>query len=292
MTAAKLAGAAAAMALAVQGAVPAVAKDSSPALVKCDASLGTIALVDGDLAGWSEYGLGSPRELINSLAIQSGCFTPHTSNEAPARFLVTAVAGNQEEVDRTVQTGKAVATEALVRSGAAGRMLGGMGGLGGAALGMFGGLGGKKKTIAAGLRVVSPMNGQSLASGTGSVKKSTITFGNAGGFGWASSAASAAGYQDSKDGRMLAEAFIIAFNQVVAQKAALEAAPAGAPAQAAAAVAAVDTVMREGPSAAATELRSVRAGSELSPTGKREGLFLEVADNYGTKGWVSVEDLK
>ncbi len=39
-------------------------------------------------------------------------------------------------------------------------------------------------------------------------------------------------------------------------------------------------------------MRSVRAGTELSPTGKREGLFVEVSDNYGTKGWVSVEDLK
>lgn len=212
-------------ALAFNGAVAVAAdKPAAPTLAKCEASLGTIALVDGDLAGWTQYGLGSPRELINALAAESGCFAPHTDMTKPARFLVTAVAGSAEEVDKSVALGKTVATEALVRSGAAGRMLGGVP-FAGAALGMFGGLGGKKKTIAAGLRVVSPATGQAIASGSGSVKKSSLTFGGAGGFGWASSAASAAGYQSSKDGQMLTEAFVIAFNQLVAQRAALASLP-------------------------------------------------------------------
>ena len=57
------------------------------------------------------------------------------------------------------------------------------------------------------------------------------------------------------------------------------------------AVTAIDTILRSGPDAASTEVRSLRAGTELKPTGTREGLFIEVEDNYGTKGWVSVEDL-
>lgn len=285
----------AALSLPVAAPISAASKDAAPTLVKCEASLGTIALVDGDLAGWTQYGLGSPRELINALAAQSSCFTPHTNMNAPARFLITAVAGNQEEVDKSVELGKTVATEALVRSGAAGRMLGGVP-FAGAALGMFGGLGGKKKTIAAGLRVVSPATGQAIASGTGSVKKSSITFGGAGGYGWAGTAASASGYQNSKDGQMLAEAFILAFNQLVAQKAALETAPtmgAGAAAPAAAgATVAVDTNIFAAASKTSASVRAVRAGAQLTPTGVREGLFVEVTDNYGTKGWISVEDLK
>ena len=47
------------------------AKDSPPDLAKCDQSLGTVALVDGDQAGWTQWGLGSPRELINALALES-----------------------------------------------------------------------------------------------------------------------------------------------------------------------------------------------------------------------------
>src|SRR3546814_3217328 len=66
-------------ALLAAASAPAMAKEEAVALTKCDSSHGTIAIVDGDTQGWSEYGLGSPRELINSLAIDSGCFTPHSA---------------------------------------------------------------------------------------------------------------------------------------------------------------------------------------------------------------------
>lgn len=276
-------------------AAPAFAKkENAPELVKCDQSIGTIAVVDGDTAGWNEWGLGSPRELINALAVESGCFTPHNGAAgSPARFLLTAIAGSEEQVDQGVELGKSVATEALLRSGAAGQVLSKVP-FAGAALSMFGGLGGKKKTVAAGLKIVSPATGQAVASGSGAVKKSTLNFGSSGA-GWANTAAGAAGYTGSKNGQMLTEAFILAFNQLVAQRAALETTPAagaGATAPAsAAAVVAVDTAMRATPDASAAEVRTLRAGTELTPTGKRQGLFIEVTDNYGTTGWVSVEDM-
>lgn len=58
------------------------------------------------------------------------------------------------------------------------------------------------------------------------------------------------------------------------------------------AVVAVDTVMRAAASRDADAVRALRAGTELDPTGKREGLFIEVQDNFGTTIWVSVEDLR
>jgi hypothetical protein len=57
-------------------------------------------------------------------------------------------------------------------------------------------------------------------------------------------------------------------------------------------VVAVATIMRETPDASAKSVRNLRAGTELVPTGKREGLFIEVKDNFGTTGWVSVAELK
>src|SRR3546814_13455134 len=97
-----------------------MAKEEAVALTKCDSSHGTIAIVDGDTQGWSEYGLGSPRELINSLAIDSGCFTPHSAaSGAPADFLMNVVAGDSEEVDKSIEMAKSAAVEGLVRSGAA-----------------------------------------------------------------------------------------------------------------------------------------------------------------------------
>ena len=283
--------------LAVAAASPALAKDKEPpvTLAKCETSLGTIAVVDGDTQGWTKFGLGSPRELIAALAAESGCFTVHNpASGAPATFLMNVIAGDKEEVDKGMETAKTVAVEGLVRSGAASSLLTRVP-MGGALLGAFGGLGGKRKTVAAGIRVISPANGMTLVAGSGEVRKSTITFGGGGGF---DAGAAASGYAGSKDGKMLAEAFIIAFNSVVQQRSALSSAASMASAAPAAAatpaniVVAIDTQMRSAPVASATPVRALRAQTTLQPTGKREGLFIEATDNFGTKGWVSVEDLR
>jgi hypothetical protein len=260
-------------------------------LTHCDASYGTIAVVDGDTQGWSKFGLGSPRELVAAIARESGCFEVHgAASAAPANFLVNVIAGDKEEVDHGIQAAKGVATEAFVRSGAAGQLLSSVPGAG-ALMGMFGGLGGKKKLVAAGIRVVSPANGQTLIAGTGEVKKSTLSFSR--GTAWVAGA-DTAGYSGSKDGKMLTEAFIIAFNSVVSQAGSLSAIQAATPAATASTVytVAVDTNLYASADIKAETIRALRADTELSPTGSKAGLFVEVSDNYGTKGWVSVEDLR
>lgn len=290
-----------ALAASLLGGVPtsAMAADKEPpvSLAKCDKSYGTVALVDGDTQGWTKYGLGSPRELIAALASESGCFTVHNpASGSPASFLMNVIAGDKEEVDKSIETAKGVAMEGLVRSGAASSLLRGVPG-GGSMLGMFGGFGGKKKVVAAGIRLISPANGQTVAQGSGEVKKTTLSFGNGGGtIGAVANGAAGAAYAGSKDGQMLIEAFVKAFNAVSAQGPALAslapAAPAAAPAPAALATTAVDTKMLGNPDSKSAALRTVRAGTALTPTGQRNGLFIEVQDSFGTKGWVSVEDMR
>ena len=208
---------------------PAFAKQAEPPveLAKCAAPYGSIAVVDGDTQGWTKYGLGSPRDLVNALALESGCFTlfdPATGR--PTTYLMNVIAGDKEEVDRGVEVARSAATEGLVRSGA-------LGGLGGRALGgMLGGFGGRKKTLAAGIRLISPASGQTILTGGGEVQKTTITFGGTGGlFGTGSQTG---GYGTTKDGQMLAEAFIKAFNAISAQGSVLQALAPAAPAAAAA----------------------------------------------------------
>lgn len=124
------------------------------------------------------------------------------------------------------------------------------------------------------------------------VRKSTLNFGGAG-YGWAAGAANAAGYQSTPNGKMLTEAFIQTFNEIVGQREFMASAPAAvAPAAARNARVVADTVMRSSPSAMAGPVRALRKGTELIPTGQREGLFLEVRDSFGTPGWVSVEDMQ
>lgn len=278
--------------LAGTAATPALAKDKKPKveLTTCSQSYGTIAVVEGDTQGWSAFGLGSPRNLINSLALESGCFTPHNAaSGTPATYLMNVIAGEKEEVDQSIKLAKTVATEGLLRSGAAGAVLSKVP-LAGALLGAFSGFGGKKKTLSAGIRLISPANGQTIVLGSGEVKKTSIKFRENSG-GWVTGAASS-GYADNKKGKMLVEAFVIAFNSVSAQGPALASmTPAAAAPAAPMAEVAVATSMRSAPLATGTEVRALRAGTTLNPTGKREGLFIEVEDNFGTKGWVSVEDL-
>ncbi|MBA4088050.1 MAG: SH3 domain-containing protein [Novosphingobium sp.] len=277
----------------------ALAADKEPpvTLTKCDKSYGSVALVDGDTQGWTKYGLSSPRELIAAMARESGCFSLHDpASGKPATFLMNVIAGDKEEVDQAIEKAKGVAMEGLVRSGAASGMLRGIPG-GGSMLGMLGGFGGKKKVVAAGIRLISPANGQTVASGSGEVKKTTISFGNGGGtLGAVASGATGAAYAGSKDGQMLIEAFVKAFNGLSAQGASfasLAAVPAPAPAATpAGATTAVDTKMLASADLKSATLRTVRAGTALTPTGQRQGLFIEVQDSFGTKGWVSVEDMR
>ncbi len=266
-------------------------KDELPQVSKCEKSYGSLAVTDGDNQGWTQFGLGSPRELIAAIVGESGCFTMHSmASGTPATFLMSAVAGSKEEVDKTVGAVKTAAVEGLVRSGALARMGGGAFG----ALGALGGLGGKKKTIAAGLRVLSPASGMTVASATAESSKSAISFGNSGGWGWAGTAAGGATqYTASKDGQLLASAFIKAFNGVVGQSGALASAPQAVAAAGAApsSVTAVDTQLYA-QAAKGAVVRGLRAGTSLFATGKRQGLFIEVKDGFGTQGWVSVEDMK
>ena len=277
----------------------AFAADKEPpvSLNKCETSYGTVALVDGDTQGWTKYGLSSPRELIAAMARESGCFALHDpASGKPATFLMNVIAGDKEEVDQAIEKAKGVAMEGLVRSGAASGMLRGIPG-GGSMLGMFGGFGGKKKVVAAGIRLISPANGQTVASGAGEVKKTTISFGNGGGtIGAVASGATGAAYAGSKDGQMLIEAFVKAFTGISAQGPSLASlVPPAAPTPAAApatSTTAVDTKMHAAADLKSATLRTVRAGTALTPTGQRQGLFVEVQDSFGTKGWVSVEDMR
>ncbi len=272
-------------------------KDALPQVTTCEKSFGTIAVTDGDAQGWTQFGLGSPRALIAALVAESGCFTMHdVSTGQPASFLMSAVAGSKEEVDQTVGAVKSAATEGLVRSGALGRMGGGAFG----ALGMLGGMGGKKKTVAAGLRILSPATGMTIVQGSGESSKSAITFGNAGGWGWTSALASGATqYTSSKDGQLLTSAFINAYNGIIAQSSAIAAVPVAAAQSVVVAKVSSDTMAS---TTADTKLfaepgkgailQTLAAGTIITPTGNRMNGFVEVKDAFGAQGWVATGDIK
>jgi hypothetical protein len=210
---------AAAATLALAAASAASAKDESPpSVAKCDSAIGTIAITDGDQQGWTQVKLSSPRAMLAALIEQSGCFTLHNpASGKPADFLLSATAGSKEEIDKSMNLAKGALTEGLVRSGAAAQVLSSVP-MGGALLGAFSRFGGKKKTVYAGLRIMSPMTGQTLAAGSGESSKSFVKILD--GSDWANAGAMG-GYASSADGKMLTGAYVQAFNALVSQRGAL-----------------------------------------------------------------------
>ena len=89
--------------------------------------------------------------------------------------------------------------------------------MGGAVFGALSRFGGKKKTLSAGLRIMSPMTGQTLAAGSGEASKSYIKVMDTGDW---SNAGSMGAYGSSGDGKMLTGAFVQAYNALVAQRSA------------------------------------------------------------------------
>ncbi len=272
--------------------------EPAPTLAKCEKSYGTVAIVDGDSQGWTQFDLSSPRPMLAAMIQQSGCFKIQDSAASkPADFLISAVAGSKEEIDKTMDMAKNAVAQGLLRSGAASQVLGRVP-MAGALFSAFSGFGGKKKTISAGLRIVSPTSGQTLVTGVGESRKSTINI--IGASDWVAASQGAMGqYATSGNGKMLSAAFMEAYNNVVAQAGALHAAPVMA-AVATTPIAgiaqpffvATDTSLWPQAKKAGAPIRALRANSELMPTGRKTGLFVEVADKYGNKGWVSVEDLR
>ena len=110
--------------IAMLAAAPAAAKDAPPpSVTRCEQPLGTIAITDGDQQGWTQMNLSSPRPMLATMIAQSGCFTLHDpASGRAADFLLSAVAGSKEEIDRSMNLAKGALTEGLVRSGAAGQM--------------------------------------------------------------------------------------------------------------------------------------------------------------------------
>ena len=122
-----------------------------------------------------------------------------------------------------------------------------------------------------------------LAQGHGS--KTDIGFGGGiGGFG--AGAFGAGSYQSTAIGQVVTLAYIDAYSKLVTQMGGLSTdAKADAPSQAV--TLARQGVLRATADEKGTVLKPLDAGMILYPTGQTNGVWVEVADEVGNKGWVS-----
>jgi curli biogenesis system outer membrane secretion channel CsgG len=166
-----------------------------------------------------------------------------------------------------------------------GGLLGGfVPGIGGA---LLGGLDIKKRSANVLLNVVNKKSSEEFVT-EGRSTKTDVGFGAGGGIfaGGFLGAGGASGYADSEIGQVIALAYLDAFTKLVSNLGGMQDAVGQAAPQKAVVMKNAGR-MFAGPALNSKVIKPLDGGAMLYPTGNKEGGFWEVADELGTKGWVS-----
>lgn len=266
---------------------------------RCERPLGTLSIVDGDdPSGWTQNSLAPPQTLLRVLVQRSGCFSivdrGSGLNAALQERELGAELGHQRRSN--VGQGQVKAADyvlvaeiqganANVSGSGAAAAVGGI--LGGPLGGLVGGVRSKKLEANTVLSLTNVRTTETLAVEDGYAAKNDLGFA-AGGFlggGGIGAGAVGGGYENTDIGRIVTLSFIQAYSKMVTNlglvsSAAAEAAPSRT------FTAQSDVALRTVAAAGGQVIRTLPAGSIVYPTGNKEGLFWEVADENDNVGWV------
>jgi len=222
------------------------AKGAAASLVKCQEPVGTIALVESQIPALAQAGLTSPVPLIRLIAAQSRCFNVVERGQALTRMMDerNLAAGNMLQPGANIGQGQMVAADYMVTpnvvfsqsdAGGAGAALGAGRFIPyvGPAFGVAGAVAGSVqfKEAQAVMMVTDVRSGVQVAVAEGRAKASDLGggFGLGGLYGFGS----LGGYSNTDQGKVVAGAFLDAFNKLVEQVRGMRASMAPAPAAAA-----------------------------------------------------------
>ncbi len=272
----------------------------TPDLPHCDRPLGRAAIQEPANRWWEGLGLSNPESLLKLFALKSGCLRIVDRNGGLAMHDQESSLNRSGDLQRGSNYGRgqvAVADYFIVPDIAnSNRNSGGnnIGALAGSFLpGSFGALAGglnvKKSEAHTLITLEDARTTEQLYIAEGTARKSDISFGaGGGGGGWGGGfgALAGGGYSDTDIGKVISAAYFNAFvdlvhymqNQAPGQQAA--AAPSAAQS------ATGPTAARAAPAATARVVFALRAGQQVYPTGQRNGIWMEVDDENGNRGWV------
>ena len=216
--------------VATGGAGGATSSGENTQLEKCAAPLGTVSLVENETAGWytilrNEYRLPPTANLLRLMVQQSNCFVVVERGAAGMRAMSRErelMQSGQMRGGSNFGGGQMVASdyglspEIVFSEGNTGGMGGALGGLiGGRTGSVLGGVAGATKTreAAAMLTLVDNRSGVQVGASQGSASKTD--FGGMGSLFGGSAGAALGGYQNTPQGKVIAAAFMDAYNQMV-----------------------------------------------------------------------------
>lgn len=269
---------------------------------RCARKLGTLSIVDGDdPRPWTQYSLAPPSKLLKVLVQRSGCFNLVDRGSGLQAAQLERNIGNDLGLQRRSNVGQGqikAADYVLVAEiqGANSNVSGGGGaaGIGGLVGGRFGGLlggiGSKKMEANTVLSITNVRTTETIATEDGYAAKKNLTFGAGGGVGFFGGAAGAVGggYDNTDIGRIVTLSFIQAYSKLVTSLGLVQPGDAGT-AQAAPTktfTAQGPVAMRASALASAKVVRTLPPGAIVYPTGNKNGLWWEVADENDNVGWV------
>ncbi|EJL31266.1 protein involved in formation of curli polymers [Caulobacter sp. AP07] len=263
----------------------------------CARKLGTVSIMDGDdPRGWMQYNLASPQKLLKAMVQKSGCFNLVDRGAGlNAAQIERNVGGNlglqrgsnvgqgQVKAADYVLVAEVQASDSNSGGGAVAGALGGM--LGGRAGGLLGGIKTKKLEANTVLSLTNVRTTETVAVQDGYAVKNDIGWGAGGG--WGFGGAVGGGYESTDIGRIVTLSFINSYTKLVTDLGLLSAdVPAAQAAPAKTFVATRVTNMRATAVAGGKLIRALPAGAIVYPTGQKNGLWWEVADENDNVGWV------
>ena len=272
----------------------AAAPQGTPELPHCAAPIGTVAIQEPERDWWSPLGLSNPEALIKLMAGRSNCLRVVARGQAMQMRQAERNLGDSGELQRGQNFGKGqvVAADYIIipdiveSNGNAGGM--NLGGLGRAFGGPFGAIAGnlslKSSTAHTLITLVNARTTEQEYVAEGLSKKTDVGFGGGGG-GWDWGLVGG-GYANTDIGKVVSIAYINAFADLIGhmQGVAPGTAQAAAPIQAYTVSDII--VMRASPTPGATRVRDFRSGDLVYPTGQKNGVWWEVDDENGNRGWV------
>ena len=272
----------------------------TPDLPHCDRPLGRAAIQEPENRWWEGLGLSNPEALLKLFALKSGCLRIVDRNGGLAMRQQESALNSSGDLQRgsNLGRGQVAAADYFIIPDIAGsnRNSGGsnIGAMAGSFLpGGFGAIAGslriKKSEAHTLLTLEDARTTEQLYVAEGAAQKSDISFGGGGGGGGYGGFIGMAGggYSDTDIGKVIGAAYFNAFVDLVHYMQTQEPGQQAAQAPAAAQRTTSEVRLRESPSLGAKVVYTLHAGAAVYPTGQRNGIWMEVDDENGNRGWMS-----
>jgi len=267
---------------------------------RCARSLGTVTLADGQSDYWRELQLSPPQSLLRVVIQRSGCFTlvDRGTGMSVAQRERELAGGGDLQRGSNVGGGQIRAADFVLvgeiasqNANSGGSALAGLAGaaIGGRAGAIVGGLRTRRMEANTVLSLTNVRTSETAAVTEGYASKSDMSWGlGAGGFG--AGALGGGSYENTEIGRIVAQAFIQAYTDMVTQMGGLEGGSAAQEAPVQTYTVQQAATLRSAPNGGSV-VRALPAGLRLYPTGNRDGVWWEVMDDNDNLGWVQNERL-